>query len=321
MRNLTLKQLQAVAAVARLGTITRAAQELHVTPAALTSRIQQLENEVGLVLFDRTNTGLKVTDAGREMLSAIDSINVAIEACMERLDALKGVAGGRVAIGVVSTAKYFAPQAIAGFSREHPAVEISLLVGNRAETIESLREYDLDLAIMGRPPHDVAVQAEAIGDHPLVIIAHPEHRFAGRRGLKRTDLVDEAFLAREDGSGTRTVFEEFMTGLMVRRPRFGIDVGSNETIKQAVMAGLGVALISGHTVAAELTDGRLVMLDVEGLPVRRRWFAVRRSDKILGPAATALWQFVVERGSTYLPELPGSVGLPKAWVRAVNRGE
>jgi DNA-binding transcriptional LysR family regulator len=315
MRNLTLKQLQAVAAVARLGTITRAAQELHITPAALTSRIQQLEAEVGLSLFDRTNTGLKVTDAGREMLSAIDSINVAIEACIERLDALKGVAGGRVAIGAVSTAKYFAPQAIAGFSRAHPAVEISLLVGNRAETIASLRSYDLDLAIMGRPPHDFAVQAEPIGDHPLVIIAHPEHCLAGRRGLKRANLVDEAFLVREDGSGTRTVFEEFMAGLVVKRPRFGIDAGSNETIKQAVMAGLGIALISGHTVATELADGRLTMLDVEGLPVRRRWFAVRRSDKVLGPAATALWQVIIERGSDFLPDLPGSKLPPEARLR------
>ena len=248
------------------------------------------------------------------------SISVAIEACLDRLDALKGIAGGRVAIGVVSTAKYFAPQAIAGFSRVHPAVEISLFVGNRAETIASVRSYDLDLAIMGRPPHDFAVQAEPIGDHPLVIIAHSGHALAGRQGLQRTDLVEEAFLVREDGSGTRTVFEEFMAGLVVRRPRFGIDAGSNETIKQAVMAGLGIALISGHTVAAEVADGRLAMLDVEGLPVRRRWFAVRRSDKVLGPAAHALWQFIVERGSTFLPDLPGAASFPEALPRIRNAG-
>ena len=136
-RNLTLKQFEAMAAVARLGTITRAAQELHVTPAALTSRIQQLEDEVGLSLFDRTHTGLKVTDAGREMLSTIDSISVAIEACLDRLDALKGIAGGRVAIGVVSTAKYFAPQAIAGFSRVHPAVPVLVHPDIRARCLQA----------------------------------------------------------------------------------------------------------------------------------------------------------------------------------------
>jgi DNA-binding transcriptional LysR family regulator len=305
MRNLSLKQLQAVASIARCGTITGAARELHVTPAALTARLKQLEDEVGLLLFDRTSSGLRVTDAGREVLWAIDSITVVLDACAEKLQGLKGVGAGRVSVAVVSTAKYFAPSIISGFVREHPGVEISLKVGNRNDTIEALRGYAVDLAIMGRPPRDFPIEAEAFGEHPLVVIAPPNHRLVGRRGLTREDLADEAFLVREYGSGTRTVFEEFMTGLVIKRARLGIEAGSNETIKQAVMAGLGVALISGHTVASEVEDGRIAILDVEGLPIRREWFAVRRSEKVLGPAATSFWAYVVEQGRSWLPDVRG----------------
>jgi LysR family transcriptional regulator, low CO2-responsive transcriptional regulator len=158
---------------------------------------------------------------------------------------------------------------------------------------------------MGRPPRDFAVEAVAFGDHPLVIIAPPDHRLVGRKGLRlQTDLADETFLVREEGSGTRAVFEQLTAGVVVKRSRFGIDIGSNETIKQAVIAGLGVALISAHTIAAELESGRLALLDVEGVPVRRQWFAVRRADKALGPAASAFWDFLVTKGAQWLPEPP-----------------
>lgn len=304
IRNLSLKQLHAVAAIARLGTMTRAAQELNVTPAALTARIKGLEDEIGLLLFDRTHAGLKPTDAGRELLWAIDSIGTVLETCTERLRTLRGGQGGRVSLGVVSTAKYFAPRIVGGFARAHPGVEIDLVVGNRGATVEALRDYRVDLALMGRPPRDFPIAAESFGPHPLVVIAAPDHRFAGRRGLTRTELAEEPFLVREYGSGTRTVFEEFMTGLLIRRARIGIDSGSNETIKQTVMAGLGVALISGHTVASEVADGRLVLLDVEGLPIRRDWFSVRRADKVLSPAGQAFWDFLVGEGAAWLPALP-----------------
>lgn len=301
MRNLSLKQLQAVAAVARLGTMTRAAQELNVTSAALYARIRQLEEEAGLLLFDRTPGGLKPTDAGREMLWAIDSINTVLESCSDRLRTLRGAAGGRVALGVVSTAKYFAPQVIAGFVKAHPGVEISLSVRNRGQTVEALRGYEIDFAVMGRPPRDFPIEAETFGPHPLVLIAAPGHPLAGTPNLDRADLADHAFFMREEGSGTRTVFEEFMNGILVRRAPLDIDTGSNETIKQAVMAGLGIALLSAHAVAAEVEGGRLALLDVRGLPIRRDWYAVRRADKVLGPAAGAFWTYLMTDGARWLP--------------------
>lgn len=315
MRNLSLKQLQAVAAVARLGTMTRAAQELNVTSAALYARIRQLEEEAGLLLFDRTPTGLKPTDAGREMLWAINSINTVLETCTDRLRTLKGAGGGRVSMGVVTTAKYFAPGVIAGFIERYPGVEISLTVGNRGDTVEALRNYEIDFAIMGRPPRDFAIEAETFGAHPLVLIAAPDHPLAGRPNLTRADLADESFLVREEGSGTRAVFEEFMTGIMIRRAKLGIDSGSNETLKQAVMAGLGIALLSGHTVASEVGSGRLVLLDVQGLPIRRDWYAVRRADKVLGPAAAAFWDHLIQEGAAFLPAL-AAVPAPASEVPA-----
>ena len=316
MRNLSLKQLQAVAAVARLGTMTRAAQELNVTSAALYARIRQLEEEAGLLLFDRTPTGLKPTDAGREMLWAIDSINTVLETCADKLRILKGGAGGRVTLGVVSTAKYFAPQVIAGFVKAHAGVEINLSVRNRSNTVEALRNYEIDFAIMGRPPRDFAIEAEIFGPHPLVLIADPGHPLAGRRGLSKADIAEEAYLVREDGSGTRTVFEEFMNGIIIKRAKLGIDSGSNETIKQAVMAGLGIALLSAHTVSAEVASGRLVLLDVQGLPIRRDWYAVRRADKVLGPAAAAFWEYLMQDGARWLPGVEVLDGKPVASIVA-----
>ncbi len=301
MRNLSLKQLQAVAAVARLGTMTRAAQELNVTSAALYARIRQLEEEAGLMLFDRTPGGLKPTDAGREMLWAIDSINTVLETCTDRLRTLRGAAGGRVALGVVSTAKYFAPQVIAGFVKQHPGVEISLSVRNRGQTVEALRGYEIDFAVMGRPPRDFPIEAETFAPHPLVLIAAPGHPLAAAADLDRADLAEQPFFMREEGSGTRTVFEEFMNGILVKRAPLDIDTGSNETIKQAVMAGLGIALLSAHSVAAEVESGRLALLDVRGLPIRRDWYAVRRADKVLGPAAGAFWSYLMSDGARWLP--------------------
>jgi DNA-binding transcriptional LysR family regulator len=302
MRRLTLKQLQALSVIARRGTITAAAGELYVTPAALTSRLKQLEEEAGLRLFDRTSEGLRPTDAGREMLRTVDSINLTIGECTARLQALKGLAEGRVSIGVVSTAKYFAPRAIATFLRAHPGIEINFAVGIRSSIVAFLRGFDVDLAILSRPPAEFAVETGVLGENAFVVIAPPDHPLAHEERLTKADLASEPFLVREEGSGTRIVFEEFMSGVVVKRPRLG-EIASNETIKQLVTAGLGIALISAHTVSAEVQSGRLAILQVEGLPIRRQWLVVRRSDRALGPAALACWNFLVEKAAECLPSI------------------
>lgn len=302
MRRTTLKQLRALRAIAREGKIVSAAKRLNLTPPAVTLQIQQLEAEVGLPLFDRTSDGLRPTDAGRIALAIADEIESLLAVGEERIQALKGVDAGTVAVGVVSTAKYFAPRLIAAFRRERPGVEARLMVGNRGEVIEALRSFQIDVAVMGQPPRDLPVEAATIGDHPLVVVAPPEHPLVGRRHLRKSALAGETFLVREAGSGTRTAMESFLADLAGAGGR--VEMGSNETIKQAVMAGLGIAFISAHTIAAELESGRLRLLDVVGLPIRRQWFVVRRADRSLSPAAEAFAAFLAREGSRHLPFFP-----------------
>jgi DNA-binding transcriptional LysR family regulator len=301
MRSVTLKQLRTVTAIAREGRIVSAAKALKLTPPAVTLQLQQLEAEAGFVLFDRTSDGLRPTEAGQVMLETATQIGSLMSLCEDRLAALKGLSAGHVSVGVVSTAKYFSPRLIAAFAKAHPGVEVRLSVGNREEIIALLRDFQIDVAIMGRPPKDLPVEAVAFGDHPLVVIAPPEHPLVGRLSIPKAELMQEAFLTREEGSGTRISMEIYLQGVAPRTSNLRIEMGSNETIKQAVMAGLGIAFISAHTVGAELESGRLVALDVEGLPVMRQWFFVRRVDKAALPAATACMDFLKERGASFLP--------------------
>jgi DNA-binding transcriptional LysR family regulator len=301
MRNVTLKQLRALTAIGREGKIVRAAKELNLTPPAITQQLQQLEAETEFTLFDRSSEGLRPTDAGHVLLDTAAQIWSLLAACEDRLAELRGVASGRVAVGVVSTAKYFSPRLIAAFAKSHPGVEVRLSVGNREEIIELLRDFQIDVAIMGRPPLDLPVDRTPIGDHPHVIIAPPEHRLAGKRHIPKAELAEERFLTREEGSGTLLAMELYLEGMPRRTGNLRIEMGSNETIKQAVMADLGIAFISAHTVAAEIESGRLVALDVEGLPVWRKWFVVRRLDKALMPAVEAFADFLKREGAGFLP--------------------
>ncbi|MGA7855074.1 MAG: LysR family transcriptional regulator [Candidatus Acidiferrales bacterium] len=302
MANITFKQLEAVHQVARSGTVVKAAQTLHVTPAALTSRIKLLEEDLGLALFDRTGNRLRPTDAGREAVAAAARIDRVISDLGDTLEAMKGLHGGRVRFGAVSTAKYFAAELIAAFLRQHAGIDLQLVVGNRAETVESLRNYDIDMAVMGRPPGDFGADSEPFGPHPYVMIAAADHRLARAKRVSKTELSNQKFIVREEGSGTRNIFEFFLNAQMIQPPKVTIEMGSNETIKQAVMAGLGLSLISAHTIASEVAARRLVILKVPGLPIVRQWFVVRRTDRDLPPAGAALWTFIVKKGSAFLPK-------------------
>ncbi|MBC8050174.1 MAG: LysR family transcriptional regulator [Chitinophagales bacterium] len=304
MRNITLKQLRALAAVIKSGSMTGAARELNVTPPAITIQMQLLEAAIGMSLIERAGDGPLATQAGEKVLLAAQRIEAALTDCEQELALLKGLKGGKVLVGVVSTAKYFAPRALAAFQKLHPLIEVRLSVGNRGETIRALQNFSIDVAVMGRPPESLDVQREIIGLHPHIIVAPPDHPLIKKKRLTGKELVSEIFLMREDGSGTRALMEKFFRDLDFK-PRIGMEIGSNETIKQAVMAGLGISFISAHTVAAEIGDKRLVQLQVEGLPLMREWYAVRRSEKRLLPAAEAMWLFLTSQGAHFLPDAPG----------------
>ena len=306
MRHVTLRQLRTFAEVLRRGNYAAAAQALHLTPPAVTLQMRELEQRAGLPLLERCGARLQPTEAGLELANAAQRIDLAISECADALAALRGLKGGRVSIGVVSTAKYFAPHALGAFSRAFPSVEIRLEVGNRSTIIAALEANTLDLALTGRPPEHLEVDQAPIGAHPHVIVARPDHPQARRKRMPASTLAAETFLVREPGSGTRNLMEHFLKESRVT-PRIGMEMASNETIKQAVMAGLGIAFLSAHTVSAELGDRRLVLLDIAGLPVVRQWFIVKLARRRLLPAAQALRQFLIDEGEKFLPPIPQNV--------------
>lgn len=300
LANLSLRQLRAVSALATQGSVTSAARALHLTQPAITLQLRKLQDLAGLPLIQRSGDGLVLTEAGCELQRLSDRIDAAIRDAQENLDLIAGLNGGRVAVGAVSTAKYFMPFVIAGFSRKYAKIRVELSIGNRREIMEMLRDYRLDFAVMGRPPPDVAVERRLIGDHPHVVIAPADHPMAKSSTLSLNDLASEMLLTREVGSGTRLLMEELFQEAGVA-PTIGMEFDSNETIKQAVMAGLGIAFLSAHTVATELRDGRLVILAMPGLPVTRQWFIVRRSDKVLLPPAREAFEFMSREAGGFLP--------------------
>lgn len=302
-RRVSLKQLRAFGALVAEGSISGAAQRLSLTPPAISQQLQKLEEAAGgLPLYDRHSKGVRLTDAGREVLAALERVEAALADVAIALETLRGVSAGRVAIGMISTAKYFAPLALAAFKRANPGVELAIRIGNREAILSALRSFELDLAITGYPPEDFPVTRAVLGPNPHVIIAPPDHPLARKRTVPLAVVGRETILLREPGSGTRALVKRLFPEEPPLGPR--IEIGSNETIKQAVMAGMGIALISAHTCAAELADGRLALIEAEGLPVVRQWFVIRRADKRLLPVAEALWRHLVASAADYLPRLP-----------------
>jgi DNA-binding transcriptional LysR family regulator len=239
---------------------------------------------------------VRLTAAGEELARQARRVAEQLREAGEALAALKGVEAGRLKIGVVSTAKYFAPSLLAEFRRRHPGVELQLTVNNRGTIVRNLADNDIDLAIMGTPPNEFETVAKIFAEHPLVFIAAPDHPLAGKRNIDPQRLAEDTLLIREPGSGTRGALERFLEEHKVPAGA-RMELGSNETIKQAVMAGLGLSFISEHTFGLERSVGRLVVLDIRDTPVKRQWRLVYRTDKRLMPAATAFVDFMDSEGS------------------------
>lgn len=305
----TLKQLRLVAVAEATGSYAKAAQELNLSPPAVTAHMKALEDELGLPVFERIGGKLRPTAAGKELIAASQRVFKALDEAERGIAAIKSPDAGSVVVGVVSTAKYFAPMALAAFRKRQPGIELKLVIGNRADIIAGLASRDYDLAVMGRPPAELDAEMEVLGDHPHVIIAPTDHPLVRRRGLTPHDLSREPFLVREQGSGTRILMERVFEEAGAPAPPIAMEIGSNETIKQAVMAGLGVSFISAHTVAAEVGDGRLALLEVAGLPVMRQWLVVRARERRLMPAGQALQAFLAKEGGSFLPRMavPGAL--------------
>lgn len=306
MRGITLKQLQAFAATARHLSFAKAAGELHLTPPAVTMQIRALEAAIGLPLFDRGARAVQLTMTGEYLLAYVRRLLATLKEAENVMARLKGAETGRVTIGMVSTAKYFLPRLLVKFRAEHRGVEMRLSVGNREQLVRQLHDGEVDIAVMGRPPKELDTRAEPFAAHPHAIIAAPEHPLARRRELVIAMLAVEEFIVREPGSGTRAAMEHFFREHHIAPPHV-MEMASNETIKQAVIANMGLAFLSLHTCGLELQTGQLVLLDVIGLPLFRRWHVVNLAGRPLSPATEALRYFVLEHGEALLARQFASV--------------
>ncbi len=302
---ITLKQLRALAAIVKAGNLTAAAEMLSVTAPAVSTQLKSLESNFGVQLVHRGPDGKTVlTQSGAAVLATYRQIENSLSACYNNINALKSGKVGHVTLGVVSTAKYFAPRIVVAAQTGLPDVEISLFVGNRAEIVGALADKKIDLAIMGRPPRNPPVEAELLGDNPHILVAPKGHPLAGKRDISPDELLAETFLSRERGSGTRILMQRFLDGVGEGRAYKTMVIESNETIKQSAIAGLGLAFISAQAVSAELESGRLVKLEFEGLPIVRHWFLIRRAGRALPPVEKAFAEFLIKLEGQYLPDAP-----------------
>ncbi|OIP87755.1 MAG: LysR family transcriptional regulator [Rhodobacterales bacterium CG2_30_65_12] len=301
---ITLKQLRALGAVAAHGSITKAAEAIRLTPPAVHTQLKQLAANVGAEILRRGANGkMEITTEGTLVLESVRRIEVELDACMRAVAELRSGRAGLVQLGVVSTGKYFAPKLVATLKQVFPDIRVELVVGNRGQTVAALESRQIQFAIMGRPPRFPVNHSEPIGPHPHVLIAPPDHWLAGRTRIDPEALIDETFLAREEGSGTRILMERFLDRIGDGRVYDVTTMSSNETIKQAVMAGLGIALISQHTVVEELHNGRLITIDLPGLPIERAWYLIARADVPLSPAARRIRAYVSQMNGSFLPQL------------------
>ncbi len=287
MKNATLRQLRVFAAAARHQSFVRAAEELNLTPPAVSMQIKELETQVGLPLFDRSQRKVSLTMVGEYLLAHTRKVLAAMRDAEDMVAKFRGLQSGPLDIGMVSTAKYFLPRLLARFRQEHPGIEVHLQVsGNRDDTVALMQQGAVELAIMGRPPKGWPSRAEPFAVHPQVLVTANDHRFATMEMVPAQALANEGFIVREPGSGTRAAYDDYMHQHHLR-PHVVMQMSSNEAIKQAVMSGMGVAMLSLHTLGLELQHDLIASPQVEGMPIFRRWYVVNNAAKTLSPAAEA----------------------------------
>ncbi len=306
MKNTTFRQLRVFTEVARHLSFARAAEVLHLTPPAVTMQVKELEGHVGLPLFERTGRQVALTTAGEYMLVYARKVLATLKDAEDAAARLKQVEAGQLTIGMVSTAKYFLPRLLAEFQREHEGVELRLAVGNREQLVKMLHNNEVDIAVMGRPPKELATRAEPFAAHPHVFVAPTDHPLLKIGHPTVESLRPYGFILREPGSGTRAAMEKFLEKSRME-PRVVMEMTSNETIKQAVMAGMGISFLSLHTLGLELEHQLIATLDVEGAPVLRAWNLVHTLSKLLSPAAEAFRYFMLERAESFLADKYGAL--------------
>jgi len=302
MKNATLRQLKVFEAVARRLSFSRAAEELHLTQPAVSTQVRALEGHVGMPLFEQLGKKVYLTQAGDELLHFCRAIIQQFDEAEDAMAQLKGIAGGKLNVAVISAGDYYFPQLMVAFARQHPGVQLNLSVHNREELLGELAANRTDLAVMVRPPAELDTQNDAFAPHPYVIVGAPDHPLAGRGPIAIEEIIRQPFVVREHGSDTwfsmEDAFGRHLAGLNV-----AMEIKSTETIKQAVIAGMGLGFLSAHTIGHELAARSLVVLEVEGFPLMLHWYVVHRREKRLPPVARAFRQFLLDEGAQRIARL------------------
>ena len=302
MRNATLRQLKVFEAVARHLSFSRAAEELHLTQPAVSTQVRKLQEHVGLPLFEQLGKKVHLTPAGAQMLQSSREIIQKFEEAEAAMSQYKGVSGGRLNVSVISAGDYFFPRLLVEFRRHHEGVKLNLSVHNRADLLGHLADNLTDLAVMVRPPLDADTLNEPFAPHPYVIVASAKHPLAREKRLPLARVIREPFVVREKGSDTwQSMADGF--GRHLEHLNIAMEIKSTETIKQAVIAGMGISFLSAHTVSRELRAGSLAMLDVQGFPLMLNWYVVHRRNKRLPPVAQAFREFLLRDGARLIEEI------------------
>ncbi|MCE9633143.1 MAG: LysR family transcriptional regulator [Methylophilales bacterium] len=296
MLHLTLRQLIAFESVAKHLSYSRAAEMLHLSQPAVSMQIRQLENVLGLPLFEQLGKKIYLTEAGNEFHHHSHNILEQLNEAETMLAEIKGMRGN-LNISVASTASYFTPHLLAEFCQRHTLATVNLSVTNRESLLQRLNNNETDLAIMGRPPDELDADATPFMENHLAIIAPVNHPLANERNIPLSRLAQETFLVREQGSGTRIAMERFFAEKNIRLTT-GTEMSTNEAIKQAVQAGMGLGILSLHTISLELETARLMVLDVQNFPIQRHWYVVHRKGKRLTTVASAFKEFLLQKHAT-----------------------
>jgi DNA-binding transcriptional LysR family regulator len=302
MKNATLRQLKVFEAVARHLSYSRAAEELHLTQPAVSIQIKTLEGHVGLELLEQLGKKLYLTPGGAELLHFSRAIIQQFQEAEEVLTQFKGISGGNLNVAVISAGDYFFPRLLVEFARRHPGVKLNLTVHNREELLGQLATNMTDLAIMVRPPLEMDTVNESFAPHPYVIVAPPDHPLVGKSNIPISVLKREPFVVREKGSDTWNSMEDGF-GEHLNDLNIAMEIKSTETIKQAIIAGMGVGFLSAHTISLELQAGSLAILDVVGFPVMLNWYVVHRRNKRLPPVALAFKNFLLTDGAMLIQKI------------------
>ncbi len=307
IRHATLRQLQILEAIVRQGSFTRAAEELYLTQPTVSMQVKKLADVVGMALFQQVGRGVEPTDVGREVYAAAREILRSLSDLEVRLAEMKGLRRGRLRLAVITTAKYLAPEILGAFCELYPGIDVSLKVTNRERVLERLAAGDDDLYVMGQPQSGgIEVEAVPFAPNPLVIVARSDHPLLGQQGITLQRLAEERFLLREPGSGIRdVVLKSFADeGL---HPNVRIELGSNEAIKHAIVGGLGISVMSLHSLALDAESGRIALLDVAGFPIQRHWYLVYPRGRELSLVAKAFLAFATDHSAAIRARLDATM--------------